>query len=145
MLISETADSIDYLPVVAEHEDLASNLKELAQVYQSHKLFHEAKILCRKALALETLFLGKNHEQVAVSTAALASIYFEEGDLVQATIIYKQALAIAERLGSASEHLVWNILTDLARSYSDQYLYPEARRANKKAEKIKRQSLELKI
>src|SRR5262245_47009711 len=127
MLSTDSSNVAQLLPRENIPADIASNLKELALVYQSYFLFDDAKHLCRKALALETLFLGKNHEQVANTTTILARIYYEGGDLAQATLIYRQALSITERLAQPSDFLIWCILSDLAHCYAGQALYGEAR------------------
>jgi len=128
-------------PESEDKGDLASSLKELAQIYQFHQHYDDARLLLSKALGLEKLFLGRLHPQVAITTAELASIHQEEGDLGQATLLYKQALMIAERTVASNRLLLSSILSSLAECYRLQSLYAEARQTSKRADSLRTWSI----
>lgn len=81
--------------------------------------------------------------EVAITTSILADIYQEEGDLGQASLLYKQALLIAERSVNANHLLLSSLLMELSKCYSKQGRYGEASKLSKRAETLRRQALTL--
>jgi tetratricopeptide (TPR) repeat protein len=137
MLTIQYSDPAPDVTNFTQETDIVANLKELARVYRAHEQFNDAKLLCRKALLLERLFLGPTDMRVAATMAELASLNQEEGELGQAAVLYKQALSIAERK-TPNGLITANILEGLSRCYWQQALYSEARTLSKRAASLKK-------
>jgi tetratricopeptide (TPR) repeat protein len=114
-----------------EHEEFATAISWLANVYQAEGRYAEAEPLIKRAIAIYEKALGPEHPEVAIALNNLAELYRAEGRYPKAEPLYKRALTILEKaLGS-----------DLAELYRTQSRYAEAEPLYKRALAIKEKAL----
>jgi lipopolysaccharide biosynthesis regulator YciM len=109
-------------------EDLATNLNDLASLYQAQGLYERAEPLYLRSLDIYERGLGKeDHPNVATSLNNLASLYRAQGLYKRAEPLYLRSLDIYERgLGKEDHPNVATSLNNLASLYRAQGLYERA-------------------
>ena len=79
-----------------DHPDTATNLNNLASLYDSMGRYGEAEPLYQRALAIGEAQLGPDHPSTAISLNNLAELYDSMGRYGEAEPLYQRALAIRE-------------------------------------------------
>jgi tetratricopeptide (TPR) repeat protein len=110
----------------SSHPHTASNLNNLAALYDAQGKYGEAELLYKRALAIREQALGTEHPDTAQSLNDLAWLYYNEGKYEQAELLYKRTLAIRERQLGTEHPYTAESLNDLAWLYDHQGRYEEA-------------------
>ncbi len=72
---------------------MATNLNDLAGLYEAQGHYAEAEPLYKRALAIYEKALGPEHPHVAASLTGLAALYDAQGHYAEAEPLYQRALA----------------------------------------------------
>lgn len=105
---------IDEAKLGLDHPDVATDLNNLAYLYDRMDRVDEAKSLYERCLRIYESALGPNHAMVATALNNLANLYLSNLDYAKAEPLYQRALEIREKtLSSEHPHFV-DILNNLA-------------------------------
>ena len=110
----------------AEHADVATALKTLADLRKNKGEYDRAESLYQRALAIRENALGAEHPNVASTLSALADVYYFKNDLNRAEALYQRALAIVEKTVGREHSNAVLILNNLASVYTQQGDYAKA-------------------
>jgi tetratricopeptide (TPR) repeat protein len=124
------------------HSEIATNLNNLALLYDDEGKYEQAELLLQRALAIREKVLGSNHPKVATSLNNLATHYYNQGEYQQAEERYQQALAINERILGPKHPGVATNLNNLAELYRIQGKYEQAEPLYQRALAIREQALD---
>src|SRR5262249_10268044 len=109
-----------------DHEEVATNLDNLAVLYSRQGRDADSEPLFRRALAIKEKALGPDHPDVAVSLSNLAGTYDNKGRHADAEPLYKRSLAIREKAFGPDHPKVAESLNNLALLYTNQGRYADA-------------------
>jgi len=121
-----------------EHPDVATTLRNLAELYGVQGQYAKAEPLDQQALAIDKKALGPEHPSVASDLNNLAVLYKTQGQYAKAEPLLQQALAINKKSLGPEHPDVAASLNNLAVLYSDQGQY-------RKAETLYQQALEIRM
>ncbi len=82
----------------AYEQAMATDLNNLALLYQAQGRYAEAEPLYKRALAIREKALGAEHPDVAQSLNNLAALYHDQGRYAEAEPLYERSLAIREKV-----------------------------------------------
>ncbi|CAN5243837.1 hypothetical protein BH10ACI1_BH10ACI1_30160 [soil metagenome] len=109
-----------------EHEETATSLNNLANVYDLQGRYDEAIVKFEEASVIDEKTVGKEHPKYATRLNNLAMVYYSQGRYDGAIEKYEEALAIDEKT-IGKEHPEYAIrLNNLAMVYYSQGRYDEA-------------------
>ncbi|MBI4750639.1 MAG: tetratricopeptide repeat protein [Acidobacteria bacterium] len=100
-----------------EYSLVASNLDNLAGLYQAKGDYAQAEPLFQRSLAIREKALGPDHPAVANSLNNLAGLYQAKGDYARVEPLYRQALAIQEKILGPDHLIIAYSLNNLAAIY----------------------------
>jgi len=101
----------------AEHQDVATTLNNLAELYESMEDYEKALPLFQRALDIRENVLGPQHPSVATTLNNLAELYRQMGDYEKALPLFQRALEIYEKVLGSQHPSVATILNNLAELY----------------------------
>jgi CHAT domain-containing protein len=113
---------------LGDHDNLATSINNLAELYKSQGKYSAAEPLYEEALAIcRRLFADRDHNSLATSINNLASLYESQGKYSAAEPLYEEALAMRRRLFADRDHnsLAASII-NLAALYESQGKYSAA-------------------
>ena len=93
----QRALAIDEKALGPEHPDVATDLNNLALLYQGQGKYTEAEPLHKRALAIWEKALGPEHPHVGQSLNNLAALYQAQGKYTEAEPLFQRSLAIREK------------------------------------------------
>jgi len=102
------------------HPDTATNLNNLAGLYQAQGRYAEAEPLYQRALKIRETELGPSHPDTATSLNNLAGLYQAQGRYAEAEPLYQRALKISETELGPSHPNTATSLNNLAGLYQAQ-------------------------
>ncbi|MDJ1177119.1 CHAT domain-containing protein [Roseofilum capinflatum] len=109
-----------------EHENVATSLNNLAELYKSQGRYSDAEPLYQEALAIIRIALPENHPNLATHLNNLAGLYRSQGRYTEAEPLFQEALAI-DRIALPENHPdLATHLNNLAVLYRSQGRYTEA-------------------
>jgi CHAT domain-containing protein/tetratricopeptide (TPR) repeat protein len=100
-----------------KHADVATDLSNLAQLYESQESYAEAEPLYKRSLAIYEKTLGPDHPHVATVLSNLAELYRKNGRYAEAEALLKRSLAIREKVLGPDHPDVAIVLGNLAELY----------------------------
>ena len=103
-----------------DHPDTATNLNNLALLYQAQGAYAAAAPLHKRALAIREKALGPDHSDTAESINNLAELYRAQGDYAAAAPLHKRALAIREKALGPDHSDTAESINNLAGLYKEQ-------------------------
>ena len=109
-----------------EHQNVATSLNNLAELYRDQGKYVEAEPLYRRSRAIWEKVLGPEHPNVAQSLNNLAALYRDQGKYAEAEPLYRRSLAIREKVLGPEHPDVAQSLNNLAELYRAQGKYAEA-------------------
>ena len=118
--------STDEKALGPDHPGVATDLNNLALLYDDQDKFAEAETLYQRALRIEEKAFAADHPNVARGLNNLAALYGEQGKYAQAEALYQRALRIDEKALGPDHPDVATDLNNLALLYGDQGKYAEA-------------------
>jgi serine/threonine-protein kinase len=126
--------------LLGDRHDLTTGaMIELAGAIQESGGYDEAEALAREALASRTAAHGSEHEGVAEATAWLGQILWASGrDLPRAEVLFREALALRERLWGDDDPRLEASLTPLSAFLPFVQKAPEAESLARRALEIRR-------
>ncbi|HMX26720.1 MAG TPA: tetratricopeptide repeat protein, partial [Blastocatellia bacterium] len=110
----------------AQHLEVGTALKNLADLRKNHGDYDKAESLYDRALVIREKALGAEHPNVAVTLAALADVYYFKSDLNRAESLYNRALAIVEKTLGPDHPNAALTLNNLAGIYTQRGDYAKA-------------------
>jgi len=126
MPLAEKALKISEKRYGSDHEDVATSLNNLAELYWHQGLFEKSELMLERALGIREKVLGAQHPSVATSLGNLGYLYMEQGLYDKAEPLLERALSIREKvLGPQHTHVALS-LNHLALLYEFQVLYDKA-------------------
>ena len=127
--------SLNNLAFICEqHATVAITLYNRAGNYARIGKYAEAKLLFKRALAIDEKAFGPNHADVARDLAGLGLILLLQGQkYAEAELLFKRALAIDEKVLGANHEEVANVLSWLGDLYLDETKYKLAEPLYKRA------------
>jgi CHAT domain-containing protein len=125
----------------AEHPDVATNLNNLARLYNAQGLYSQAEPLYQRALSIREKALGAEHPDVAISLNNLAALYRVQGLYPQAEPLYQRSLSILGKTLGPEHPDVAASLNNLAALYKAQGLYAKAEPLHQRALSIREKAL----
>ena len=99
--------------------------------------YAEAKRLAKKSLNEAIDIYGSTHSTSGMSLFLLGLISQYQAEFTESEVFYEKALSIFERIFSAKDIVVLNVLQNLAFVYQSQGKYPEAEQLYKRVLKLK--------
>ena len=117
---------IDEQSLGPDHPGLASDLTNLALLYNSQGKFQESLPLLERALTIYRRAYGDNNLAVVDCKLNLASTYDRLGQSQKAEDLYKQALESSQSTGGPGKFIEAKILNKLAYFYFKQSRFAEA-------------------
>ena len=128
--------------VLREHQDVATSLNVLAELYRSQGRYLEAETRFLQALKMRQRLFKNDHQDVATSLNNLAGLYLNQGNYPKAERFYRQALEMRKRLFGNKHRDVATSLNNLAELYRSQGQYSEAESLHQEALEMRKQLLE---
>jgi tetratricopeptide (TPR) repeat protein len=110
----------------ARHPDTATNLDNLAGLYQIQGKYERAERLYRSALKIREQVLGGMHPDTAASLNNLAALYDDQGRYQDAEALYRRALELNKQQLRATSLSIAHSLNNLALLCGKQQRYEEA-------------------
>lgn len=124
-----------------EHQNVATSINKLAELYCHMGRYTEALPLYEQALEIQKKKLGEEHPDYATSLNNLASLYYSIGKYDEASKKYEKALEIrGKKLGEEHPDVATSI-NCLAELYCSMGKYDEAFKKYEKALEIRRKKL----
>ncbi|NEO45495.1 MAG: tetratricopeptide repeat protein [Moorea sp. SIO4A3] len=108
------------------HQDVATSLDNLAQLYWKQGRYSEAEDHYQQSLAIRKEQLGENHPDVATSLNNLGVLYYSQEIYTKAEDYYQQSLAIRKQKLGENHPSVVTSLNNLAALYYSQGRYAKA-------------------
>ncbi len=102
------------------HADLATNMNNLASLYQAQGKYAAAEALLKDALGMRKRLFKGDHPKVALSLNNLAELYRVQGKSAAAEALHKDALDMRKRLFKGDHPDVATSLNNLAGLYHSQ-------------------------
>ena len=127
---------IDEAALGKDHPNVATDLNNLAQLYQATNRLKEAEPLMKRALEIDKSAFGKDHPNVAIRLNNLAQLYQDTNRLDEAEPLMKRALDIDEAALGKDHPDVAIDLNNLAQLY-------QATNRLKEAEPLMKRALEI--
>ncbi len=110
----------------AKHQNVATSLNNIANIYRITGKYFEAKPLYMESLAMLKHLLGEEHLLVAQSLNSLAGCHFSQGHLLDAEAMYLQGLAMLKRLLGEQHPLIATSMNNMGLLYESLGRYSEA-------------------
>ena len=110
----------------ADHLDVATTIKKLADLYKNKGDYDKAELLYQRALGIREKAFGPEHPNVAATLGSLADVYYYKGNYDRAEALYQRALAILEKAVGPENQNVALLLNNLASIYTQQGDYAKA-------------------
>jgi len=120
---------------------VATDLNNLAVLYQDQGKYSDAELLYKKALGINQKALGPNHPSVATGLNNLALLYKDQGKYSDAELLYQRALEIKKKALGPDHPGVAASLNNLAMLYGDQGRYSDAEPLYQQALRIDQKAL----
>ena len=124
-----------------DHPDVASSLKNLADVYSALRRYADSERLHVEALAIREKVYGSEHADIAHSLNNLAIVYRIMGKHQEAERLHLRALAIRKKVHGEEHQYVGNSLSNLAALYASQKDYVKAEELYRQALSIRQKAL----
>jgi tetratricopeptide (TPR) repeat protein len=115
-----------------DHEDVATSLNNLAELYRSQERYADAEPLLKRSLAIREA-ANPDDPAAAPAMANLAALYDNQGRYAEAEPLSKRALAVLDKALGPNDPdiaIVLNILADL---YYNQDRYADAEQLHKRS------------
>lgn len=124
-----------------DHPDVASSLKNLADVYSALRKYSDSERFHLEALAIREKAYGPEHADIAHSLNNLAIVYRIMGNHREAERLHLRALAIRKKIHGEEHQYVGNSLSNLAALYASQGNYARAEELYRQALSIREKAL----
>jgi tetratricopeptide (TPR) repeat protein len=124
-----------------DHSDVASSLKNLADVYSALRRYSDSERLHLEALRIREKVYGPEHADIAHSLNNLALVYRMMGNHQEAERLHLRALAIRKKVHGEEHQYVGNSLSNLAALYASQENYARAEQLYRQALSIREKAL----
>jgi len=121
----------------AEHPDVATDLNNLAGLYDAQGRYGEAEPLYQRALRIWEKTLGTEHPDVAMVLDNLAGLYDAQSRYREAEPLHQRSLRIREKVLGAEHPDTATSLSNLAGLYESQGRYSEAEPLYQRSLKIR--------
>jgi len=124
-----------------EHQNTATSLNNLAELYQAMGEYAKAEPLLQEALRIHQKVVGSQHPDTATSLDNLASLYQAMREYAKAEPLYQEALQIRQRVLGAEHPDTAESLNDLAELYLEMGEYAKAEPLFQDALRIQQKAL----